>query len=38
LQSTLPIDNADKVLKQLDDQKKGRKKIDCKNIRPKENM
>jgi hypothetical protein len=38
LQSTLPIDNADKVLKQLDDQKKGRKKIDCKNIRSKENM
>jgi hypothetical protein len=38
LQPTLPIADADKVIKQLEQQKKGRKKIDCKNIRAKENM
>jgi hypothetical protein len=38
LQPTLPVGDADKVLKQLERQRKGSKKIDCKNIRPKENM
>jgi hypothetical protein len=35
VQPTLPIENAAAVLKQLEDHKKGRKKIDCKNIRAK---
>jgi hypothetical protein len=38
LQATLLIGEADNVLKQLEQQKKGSKKIDCKKIRAKENM
>jgi hypothetical protein len=38
LQPTLHIEDANKVLKQLEQRKKGQRKIDCKNIRPKEKV